>query len=116
MKVVHCVPNSRRWTGGEIVQALAYDVPIPGYKTKNTNSLRLWEAKARADDFDLFQFNDGQYESAAQLHFRAQQVCYKLSYLKGCSWNWHINRFIIICRYVPFYILEMLQRMENSCD
>ncbi|XP_031255235.1 alpha-glucan phosphorylase, H isozyme [Pistacia vera] len=69
-------PNgSRKWVGGEVVQALAYDVPIPGYKTKNTNSLRLWEAKASAQDFDLFQFNDGQYESAAQLHSQAQQIC-----------------------------------------
>ncbi|KAK7860267.1 alpha-glucan phosphorylase [Quercus suber] len=69
-------PNgSRNWVGGEVVQALAYDVPIPGYKTKNTISLRLWEAKACAEDFDLFQFNDSQYESAAELHSRAQQIC-----------------------------------------
>ncbi|GLU11483.1 hypothetical protein SLE2022_282240 [Rubroshorea leprosula] len=69
-------PNgSRKWVGGEVVQALAYDVPIPGYKTKNTISLRLWEAKACAEDFNLFEFNDGQYESAAQLHSRAQQIC-----------------------------------------
>ncbi|XP_050236509.1 alpha-glucan phosphorylase, H isozyme [Mercurialis annua] len=67
--------GSRKWVGGEVVQALAYDVPIPGYKTKNTNSLRLWEAKASAEDFNLFQFNDGKYESAAQLHSRAQQIC-----------------------------------------
>jgi starch phosphorylase len=67
--------GSRKWVGGEVVQALAYDVPIPGYKTKNTISLRLWEAKAGAEDFNLFQFNDGQYESAAQLHSRAQQIC-----------------------------------------
>ncbi|XWS71612.1 hypothetical protein CRYUN_Cryun03dG0152800 [Craigia yunnanensis] len=65
----------RTWVGGEVVQALAYDVPIPGYKTKNTISLRLWEAKACAEDFNLFQFNDGQYESAAQLHSGAQQIC-----------------------------------------
>ncbi|XP_057998388.1 alpha-glucan phosphorylase, H isozyme-like, partial [Hevea brasiliensis] len=65
--------GSRKWVGGEIVQALAYDVPIPGYKTKNTISLRLWEARASAEDFNLFQFNDGQYESAAQLH--TQQIC-----------------------------------------
>lgn len=65
---------SRKWVGGEVIQALAYDVPIPGYKTKNTNSLRLWDAKASAADFNLFQFNDGQYESAASLHARAQQV------------------------------------------
>lgn len=67
--------DSRKWVGGEVIQALAYDVPIPGYKTKNTISLRLWEAKASAGDFNLFQFNDGQYESAAQLHSKAQQVC-----------------------------------------
>ncbi|XVF46671.1 hypothetical protein PTKIN_Ptkin03bG0046600 [Pterospermum kingtungense] len=67
--------GSRKWVGGEVVQALAYDVPIPGYKTKNTISLRLWEAKACAEDFNLFQFNDGQYESAAQLHSGAQQIC-----------------------------------------
>ncbi|KAK4753495.1 hypothetical protein SAY87_001599 [Trapa incisa] len=65
----------RKWIGGEVVQALAYDVPIPGYRTKNTNSLRLWEAKACAQDFNLFLFNDGQYESAGQLHSRAGQIC-----------------------------------------
>ncbi|MED6173538.1 hypothetical protein PIB30_060384 [Stylosanthes scabra] len=69
-------PNgSRKWVGGEVVQALAYDVPIPGYQTKNTISLRLWEAKACADDFNLFLFNDGQHEAASVLHSRAQQIC-----------------------------------------
>ncbi|XP_040992139.1 alpha-glucan phosphorylase, H isozyme isoform X1 [Juglans microcarpa x Juglans regia] len=69
-------PNGfRKWVDGEVVQALAYDVPIPGYKTKNTISLRIWEAKACAGDFNLFQFNDGQYEAAAQLHSQAQQIC-----------------------------------------
>ncbi|MQM00216.1 hypothetical protein Taro_032938 [Colocasia esculenta] len=65
----------RKWVGGEVIQALAYDVPIPGCKTRNTISLRLWEAKAGSEDFNLFQFNDGQYESAAQLHSKAQQIC-----------------------------------------
>lgn len=69
----------RKWVGGEVVQAVAYDIPIPGYKTKNTISLRLWDAKASAEDFNLFQFNDGQYESAAQLHSRAQQASYQES-------------------------------------
>ncbi|KAK6234992.1 hypothetical protein SCA6_010329 [Theobroma cacao] len=67
--------ESRKWVGGEVVQALAYDVPIPGYKTKNTISLRLWEAKSCAENFNLFLFNDGQYESAAKLHSGAQQIC-----------------------------------------
>nr|AGV54897.1 cytosolic phosphorylase [Hordeum vulgare subsp. vulgare] len=73
---VEISPDGRRkWAGGEVLNALAYDVPIPGYKTKNAISLRLWDAKATAADFNLFQFNDGQYESAAQLHSRAQQIC-----------------------------------------
>ncbi|KAK6935760.1 Glycosyl transferase, family 35 [Dillenia turbinata] len=67
--------GSRKWVGGEVIQALAYDVPIPGYRTKNTISLRLWEAKAGAEDFNLFLFNDGQHETAAQLHSSAQQIC-----------------------------------------
>ncbi|CAL5339072.1 unnamed protein product [Camellia sinensis] len=76
------VKLKRKWVGVEVVQALAYDVPIPGYKTKNTINLHLWEAKAGAEDFNLFQFNNGQYESAAQLHFRAQQENGKLLRLK----------------------------------
>lgn len=32
------------WSGGEIVMALAYDNPIPGYDTYNTINLRLWKA------------------------------------------------------------------------
>ena len=63
-----------KWVGGELLTALAYDVPIPGFNTKNTNSLRLWEAKASAEDFNLFLFNDGKYEDAAYFHSRAQQV------------------------------------------
>eukprot|EP00262_Sarcandra_glabra_P006798 TRINITY_DN19356_c0_g1_i1.p1 TRINITY_DN19356_c0_g1~~TRINITY_DN19356_c0_g1_i1.p1 ORF type:complete len:846 (-),score=167.61 TRINITY_DN19356_c0_g1_i1:309-2846(-) len=67
--------GSRKWVGGEVLQALAYDVPIPGYKTKNTISLRLWEAKAGVEDFNLFLFNDGQYEPAGHLHSKALQIC-----------------------------------------
>ncbi|KAL7218939.1 hypothetical protein ACSBR2_012078 [Camellia fascicularis] len=83
--------GSRKWVGGEVVQALAYDVPIPGYKTKNTINLHLWEAKAGAEDFNLFQFNDGQYELAAQLHSRAQQdviVRFKERKDGKSSWQW----------------------------
>ncbi|GKV33033.1 hypothetical protein SLEP1_g41586 [Rubroshorea leprosula] len=94
-------PNgSQKWVGGEVVQALAYDVPIPGYKTKNTISLRLWEAKACAEDFNLFEFNDGQYESAAQLHSQAQQ-------LEAYS------AVIMHPGFVLFYILEMLLKMGS---
>ena len=49
-----------RWVDTEDVLALAYDVPVPGYKTKNVNNLRLWQAKA-AIDFEFADFNKGNY-------------------------------------------------------
>ncbi|MEI6089351.1 MAG: glycogen/starch/alpha-glucan phosphorylase [bacterium] len=48
------------WNSTSDVLALAYDIPIPGYQNEVVNSLRLWEAKA-AKDFDLNQFNQGDY-------------------------------------------------------
>jgi glycogen phosphorylase len=44
------------WSGGQEVLAVAYDVMIPGYGTKNTNNLRLWESKPKRG-FDLQSFN-----------------------------------------------------------
>ncbi|KAH9943655.1 glycogen phosphorylase [Amylocystis lapponica] len=53
------------WSGGQEVVAMAYDVMIPGYATKNTNNLRLWESKPKRG-FDLNSFNAGDYERAVE--------------------------------------------------
>lgn len=54
-----------KWVNTENVYALAYDVPVPGYKNKTVNNLRLWQAKA-AIDFEFSDFNKGNYvESVA---------------------------------------------------
>ncbi|KAF7976533.1 hypothetical protein HWV62_13809 [Athelia sp. TMB] len=53
------------WGGGQEVIAQAYDVPIPGCATKNTNNLRLWESKPKRG-FDLNSFNAGNYEGAIE--------------------------------------------------
>jgi glycogen phosphorylase len=44
------------WSGGQEVLAIAYDTMVPGYATKNTNNLRLWESKPKRG-FDLNSFN-----------------------------------------------------------
>ncbi|KAH8698450.1 putative glycogen phosphorylase GlpV/Gph1 [Talaromyces proteolyticus] len=62
------------WSGGEIVQAVAYDVPIPGYGTKTTNNLRLWSSKASSGEFDFQKFNAGDYESAVSDQQRAETI------------------------------------------
>ena len=48
------------WNAGEEVTAVAYDNPIPGFKTPNTINLRLWAAKP-CQEFDLEAFNTGDY-------------------------------------------------------
>ncbi|KAJ5826875.1 Phosphorylase [Penicillium robsamsonii] len=62
------------WEDGEIVRAIAYDVPIPGYGTKTTNNLRLWSSKASSGEFDFQKFNAGDYESAVADQQRAETI------------------------------------------
>ncbi|OBZ90239.1 Glycogen phosphorylase 1 [Choanephora cucurbitarum] len=49
------------WEGGERVQAMAYDVPIPGFDTKSCGNIRLWSSKS-LKTFDFASFNDGDYD------------------------------------------------------
>lgn len=62
------------WEGGEIVDAVAYDVPIPGYSTPTTNNLRLWSSKASSGEFDFQKFNNGEYESSVADQQRAETI------------------------------------------
>lgn len=54
---------SFEWVDTEDVLAVAYDVPIPGYRNQTVNNLRLWQAKA-AMDFSFVDFNKGNYVEA----------------------------------------------------
>ena len=56
---------AHHWVNTQRVVAMAYDVPVPGYGTETVNNLRLWSAKA-TKDFDLRQFNDGNYDEAVE--------------------------------------------------
>ena len=67
------------WQGGQEVLAMAYDVMIPGYATKNTNNLRLWESKPKRG-FDLQSFNGKCVGWAVREGHGA------LMRLTGCSW------------------------------
>ena len=62
------------WEGGEIVQAAAFDVPIPGFETQTTNNLRLWSSKASGGEFDFQKFNAGEYENAVADQQRAESI------------------------------------------
>jgi len=53
------------WVDTQIINAMAYDIPVPGYKNGVVNTLRLWSAKA-SREFDFANFNRGDYIQSVQ--------------------------------------------------
>ena len=61
------------WHPDEIVKAVAYDSPIPGYDTFNTINLRLWKSRP-TNEFDFQSFNQGDYFKAIEARQRAEYI------------------------------------------
>lgn len=61
------------WVETQDVLAVAYDMPVPGYRNGRVNTLRLWKAEA-TDDFDLAEFNQGDYTEAVARKNLAEQI------------------------------------------
>jgi starch phosphorylase len=62
-----------RWMGTHDVLAVPYDVPVPGYKNDTVNTLRLWKSTA-TDEFDLEEFNAGDYSEAVAAKNNAEHI------------------------------------------
>ncbi|KAK2973465.1 hypothetical protein RJ640_007966 [Escallonia rubra] len=77
-KVSLGLDGRKEWVGGEDIMAVAYDVPIPGYKTKTTINLRLWSTKVAPESFDLLAFNAGDHAKAYEALKKAETICYVL--------------------------------------
>ncbi|XP_033303040.1 glycogen phosphorylase isoform X1 [Bombus vosnesenskii] len=56
-------PEGKKWVNTQVVFAMPYDNPVPGYKNNFVNTLRLWSAKSPIE-FNLKFFNDGDYIQA----------------------------------------------------
>ncbi|XP_018413883.1 PREDICTED: glycogen phosphorylase, liver form isoform X3 [Nanorana parkeri] len=52
-----------RWVDTQVVLAMPYDTPVPGYMNNTVNTMRLWSARA-PNDFNLKDFNVGDYIEA----------------------------------------------------
>ncbi|XP_019270426.1 glycogen phosphorylase, muscle form [Panthera pardus] len=52
-----------KWVDTQVVLAMPYDTPVPGYRNNIVNTMRLWSAKA-PNDFNLKDFNVGGYIQA----------------------------------------------------
>jgi len=61
------------WEHAEVVEAVPFDVPIPGFKNQTVNTLRLWSAQAQ-EGFNLSQFNAGSYHEAVVEKSEAENI------------------------------------------
>jgi starch phosphorylase len=61
------------WKPSESVEAVAYDVPVVGWRGIHVNTLRLWSARA-ADPLRLDVFNQGDYIGAYADQVRAEAI------------------------------------------
>ncbi|PON79649.1 Glycogen/starch/alpha-glucan phosphorylase [Parasponia andersonii] len=77
-EVISGPDGNKQWVGGDDITAVAYDVPIPGYKTKTTINLRLWSTKVAPEKFDLGAFNAGDHAKAYAAMKSAEKICYVL--------------------------------------
>jgi starch phosphorylase len=62
------------WLDTKDVIATPYDTPVPGYATETVNTLRLWGARA-VREFDLDEFNSGDYVGAVESRARSENIC-----------------------------------------
>lgn len=62
-----------RWVDTCDVLAVPYDTPIPGYRNGTVNTLRLWKAAA-TDEFNLDEFNAGDYADAVESKNQAEHI------------------------------------------
>ncbi|MEU7871352.1 glycogen/starch/alpha-glucan phosphorylase [Dactylosporangium sp. NPDC049140] len=56
----------RQWTPGETVRGEPSHMLVPGYGTQTVNIIRLWQARASRESFDLSRFGAGQYKEAVE--------------------------------------------------
>ncbi|MBM4206861.1 MAG: glycogen/starch/alpha-glucan phosphorylase [Gammaproteobacteria bacterium] len=61
------------WIDTMDVLAVPYDTPVPGYQNHTVNTLRLWKAMA-AEEFNLKEFNEGDYAEAVAAKNGAENI------------------------------------------
>ena len=61
------------WIESHDVLAVPFDTPIPGYQNGTVNTLRLWKAAA-TDEFDLQEFNEGDYAESVAAKNTAENI------------------------------------------
>jgi len=63
-----------RWVPAETVRGEPSHMLIPGYGTETVNIIRLWQARAARESFDVALFNAGRYAEAVEAQTRSEHL------------------------------------------
>ena len=63
-----------RWVPAETVRGEPSHMLVPGYGTETVNIIRLWQARAGRESFDLALFNAGHYAEAVEARMRSEHL------------------------------------------
>jgi len=108
--------HRHRWVGGEIIQAMAYDNPIPGFDTYNTNNLRLWRSLP-SEEFDFDSFNESRYTEAVEARRRADDLSAVL-YPNDDKWEGKMLRlkqqYMFVCASLQDLLREFIKKPDRK--
>lgn len=90
------------------VQAVPYDLPVPGYATDNVNTIRLWKPEPNTD-FDFNLFNSQRFDEAVILRNRVQDIN-RVLYPNDTSYDGKVLRV----RQQYFFVSASLQFMLKN--
>ncbi len=96
------------WVDTNDVMAVAWDIPVPGYKVDNVNNLRLWQAKA-TDEFDFDYFNSGDYVRAVE----QKNISENISKVLYPNDNVHLGR-VLRLKQEYFFVSATLQDIISA--
>ncbi|HOS38703.1 MAG TPA: glycogen/starch/alpha-glucan phosphorylase [Spirochaetota bacterium] len=102
------------WTDGQMVMAMAYDTPIPGYNNNTVNNIRLWSAKSTRE-FNLEYFNHGDYEKAVSDQANSETIS-KVLYPKDESFKGKELRLKQEYFFVSATLQDIIRRYKKIHD
>jgi starch phosphorylase len=103
-----------RWVDTKKVIGMPYDLPVVGYGGGTVNTLRLWSARA-VEDFDLDDFNRGEYVDAVANKVLAENLT-KILYpndnvFQGRELRLKQEYFFVSCS-----IQDIVRRFKSGCN
>lgn len=103
----NCRPN---WVDTRSVMGVPFDIPVAGYDTKTVNFLRLWSSHS-TEDFDLEEFNKGDYVEAVHSKVLGETIS-KVLYPNDQNANGKELRLIQQYFFVACSLADILRRFE----